>query len=153
MAKLSQTYLGYSPAQIDNISAQKADTLTGFWVIMGAFLIQIISQMFIKNDFFILGYWRGVIVLFMAVIVFLIIIINNIYCKYQQQEIKKAIVKSRLLQIFKDKITIDDNYGKSIIKDGKFLFGSDYKVTNYKEALEELSVFLKIEIPKDIQFK
>ena len=97
MAELCKTKIGYNSHQVKNISSQKADTLTGFYLILIAFSIQIILQLSIGNylyNYNIVG-WRNLTILALVIIAILVVIftLNKLYYNYQSKEIEKLLPK------------------------------------------------------------
>jgi len=95
MAELSKTKIGYNPDQVKNISIQKADTMTGFILVIMAFSVQIITRVCVEGNIFCITYWQDLFILTLVVIVILVITfkLNYIYCNYQRKEIEQLLPK------------------------------------------------------------
>ena len=148
MAKLSQTCVGYNPEQIKNIATQKADMLSGFGLILIAFLIQLLIQIFIRKSNII---WTILIAIICPVLILAIVFpLNSKYSEQQQLKVRKELVKYDINDLFRNHI-IDERTGGYIKHDAIFLFGKAYKEKGTKETLDELCKYLGINIPKEYQ--
>ena len=149
MAKLSQTCVGYNPEQIKNIAAQKSDMLSGFALILIAFLVQLLVQIFIRRFNII---WTLMIAVICSVLILAIVFpLNSKYSEQQQLEVRKELVKYDINDLFKNHILIDERAGADIKHSAVFLFGKARKEKGVKTTLDELCDYLGIGIPKEYQ--
>ncbi len=114
IAKLSMSYWGFSPVNIQNLSSQKADILCGGFLILLAFLTQIFALVFIRNSFVPVlirkpfrifeNYWPSV---FVAVALSLLVVcfffaVNRGLSSHYEKQTKRLLAKWTLEEVLKE---------------------------------------------------
>jgi hypothetical protein len=104
IAKLSQTYFDFSLVQLQNLSSQKADIVSGAFLVSLAFVIQILGLLLLREPFSVFeGYWFAAL-LAAAVSLLIVIVfigINRGLTRHYEQQAKVMLAKWQLEQTVK----------------------------------------------------
>lgn len=147
MLSLTSPYsrIDYAPEQIASLADQKADTLIGVLWILLAFLVEIVSLLFVKEDTeisFAEKIRQGLSTLIgMAIIVIIVVAlawgsraVDFRIARHNKLEMGKLAVKNHLSFIRREKMTPDIQYIEQMCKD---------LLNLNKNGSESSSVFLK----------
>ena len=146
--------MGYAPEIIASMATQKSDTLTGVTLIGLAFLIQVISLLFVNDEMpFFKSRWLGFWVVLMVVsfLAMVFSLADMKICTWYRHQIGQIEIRRKFEKIFSrkriDPVSIQGL--KSMSKD-LLDFGKDYPKAN-SAFIKELAKYVEYSIPNDIE--
>ncbi|MDL1971246.1 MAG: hypothetical protein LWW94_09860 [Candidatus Desulfofervidaceae bacterium] len=158
MLKLTTPYsrLKYAPEQIDSMAAQKADAFIGVIIIFLAFLVQIVSLIFVSNNHSLLfkDQWigSGIASAVTSILAIIFYSIDKYYYKYLRLKIRKLECVAKLKDIFaKEEINSNDvKFLEGILEE---LLSIKRKPSETKiDFIKRVAEYLGQPIPEGINF-
>jgi hypothetical protein len=156
IAKVAQTYLEFNMTQIQTLSSQKADFVTGAVLILIACLIQICALLFLRDSFQIFeGHWyaAGLAVAASAVLIVIFYGVNRGMAKHYQERAKFSLAKSYFQTVFKQDPILSQHL-KTSEDVAASLFGiARAPDESGKEFLNRIAKRFDISLPKELHLE
>lgn len=156
IAKVSQTYLEFNMTQIQTLSSQKADFVTGATLVLIACLLQTGVLLFLREPFQIFeSYWHaaGLAVATGAVMMVVFYGVNQGMAKHYQEKAKFSLARSYFQTVLKqDPILVQ--HLKTTEDVASSLFGIEKAPDESgKDFLNRIAKRFEISLPKELRFE
>lgn len=156
MAKQVGTYFDFNPYQVDNIASQKADFQVGIWLLLGAFIVQILNLVLdYDNSTIFVNYKDGVMwgCVFGGSIFLISMGARNVLKTFWKNKVVFALCQKYFLKCI-EKGKIDWNYYKKLELDAKnFCLMQKEESETRKDFFIRYAKKLKVSIPENFNFK
>ena len=157
IGKLSQFYLSYSTKTLDNLSAQKADAITGILLVSIAFIMQLLKELFdfARINLTCAYFYSILLVIGFCLTIFIVFrFVNRSLRKHSRINAGKSLLKWHVKeQWFKDQNLLKDQIDKIEGSASILLFFERLKDETNVDYLRRLGNFANIDIIQRIQEK
>jgi hypothetical protein len=156
IAKVAQTHLEFNMTQIQTLSSQKADFVTGAVLILIACLIQTCALLFMRESFRIFeDHWYAAGLAIAASVVLIVIFygVNQGMARHYQDRAKLSLAKSYFQTVFKQDPILSQHL-KTSEDVAASLFGiARAPDETGKEFLNRIAKRLEISLPNELHFE
>lgn len=153
MAGLSRGRWGYHTLQLENIASQKADFMCGVWLIVLAFFIQVMNQLFTSDVEIFENRWVGAsIVGATALLIVGLFGAANVPLKKKYDLQGRRVIASDRLQNIVTKEDIDERSFQSVVTDADNLLNFLQEQDESPEAfIERYADHLNVDLPDSLK--